>query len=67
MLHPEEDQPPYMFRKPGMIVFFMVIAFHAINMVIEQQIVGEMLVDPTHRSDVGHVACLAMLLLYVTL
>ena len=35
--------------------------------VIEQQIVGEMLVDPTHRSGVGHVACLAMLLLYVTL
>ena len=66
MLHPEEDQPPDMFRKQGMIVFFMVIAFHAINMVIEQQIAGEMLVDPTHRSGVGHVACLAMLLLYVT-
>ena len=67
MLHPEENQPPDMFRKLGMIVFFMVIAFHAINMVIEQQIAGEMLVDPTHRSGVGHVACLAMLLLYVTL
>ena len=67
MLHPEEDQPPDMFRKQGMIVLFMVIAFHAINMVIEQQIEGEMLVDPTHRSGVGHVACLAMLLLYVTL
>ena len=66
MLHPEEDQPPDMFRKQGMIVFFMVIVFHAINMVIEQQIAGEMLVDPTHRSGVGHVACLAMLLLYVT-
>ena len=26
----------------------------------------EMLVGPTPRSDVGHVACLAMLLLYVT-
>ena len=53
-----------------MIVFFMVIAFHAINMVIEQQIageiVGEMLVDPTHRLGVGHVACLAMLLPYAT-
>ena len=70
MLQPAENQPPEMFRKPGMIVFFMVIAFHAINMVIEQQIIGEMseemLVGPTHRSGVGHVACLAMLLLYVT-
>ena len=66
MLHPEEDESPDMFRKQGMIVFFMVIAFHAINMVIEQQIAGEMLVDPTHRSGIGHVACLAMLLLYVT-
>ena len=59
-----------MFRKLGMIVFFMVIAFHAINMVIEQQIEGgmleEMLVGPTDRLGVGHVACLAMLLLYVT-
>ena len=35
MLHPEENQPPDMIKKPGMIVFFMVIAFHAINMVIE--------------------------------
>ena len=70
MLHPEENQPPDMFRKLGIIVFLMVIVFHAINMVIEQQIAGEMaeemLVDPTHRSGVGHVACLAMLLLYVT-
>ena len=70
MLHPEEDHPPDMFRKQGMIVFFMVIAFHAVNMVIKQQIAGEiveeMLVDPTHRSGVGHVACLAMLLPYVT-
>lgn len=51
-------------------MFFMVISFHAINMVIEKQIVGEiageMLVGPTHRSGVGNVACLAMLLLYVT-
>ena len=70
MLHPEEDQPPDVFIKQGMIVLFMVIAFHAINMVIEQQIageiVGEMLVEPTHRSSFGHVACLVMLLLYVT-
>ena len=49
MLHPEENQPPDMFRKLGMIVFFMVIAFHAINMVIEQQIAGEMLVGPTYQ------------------
>ena len=63
MLHPEENQPSDMFRKPGMIVFFMVIAFHAINMVIEQQIAGEMLVDPTHRSGVGHVAIISYLVL----
>ena len=70
MLHPEDDQPPDMFRKQGMIVFFLVIAFHVVNMVIEQQIageiVGDMLVGLTHRLGVGHVACLAMLLPYVT-
>ena len=31
----EENQPPNMFREIGMMVFFMAIAFHAMDMVIE--------------------------------
>ena len=66
----EGNQLLDMVKEPGMIVVFMVIAFHVMDMVIELWIAGslpeEMLVGPTPRSDVGHVACLAMLLLYVT-
>ena len=53
-----------------MMVFFMAVDFHAMDMVIELQIAGgiseEMLEGPTPRSNVGHVACLAMLPLCVT-
>ena len=53
-----------MIKEPSMIVVFMVIAFHLMDMVIELWTVGslpeEMLVGPTPKSDVGHVACLAM-------
>ena len=76
MFHPyhkldSEGNPlPDMINQIGMMVLFMVIVFHAMDMVIELYIAGEMseemLVGPTTRSDVGHVACLAMLLLYVT-
>ena len=47
-----------------MTVLFMVIALHVMDMVIElwiaRSLPEEMLVGPTPRSDVGHVACLAM-------
>ena len=57
-------------RETGMTMVFMVIALHVMDMVIELWIAGSlpevMLAGPTPRLDVGHVACLAMLLLYVT-
>ena len=60
----EGNQLLDMVKEPGMIVVFMVISFHVMDMVIELWIAGsvpeEMLVGPTPRSNVGHVACLAM-------
>ena len=56
-----------MVKELGMIVVFMVIDFHVMDMVIELWIAGslpeEMLVGPT--SDVGHVAKLVILLMFV--
>ena len=61
----EGNQLPDMVKETGMMVHFMAIASHAMDMFIELYIAGgmseEMLVGPTPKSDVGHVACLAML------
>ena len=63
-LNSEGNQCPDGVKEPGMIMVFMVIAFHVMDMVIELWIARssreEMLVGPTPRLDVGHVACLAM-------